>query len=69
MKFYSYFDGNTQFSQIFLGCIYFFLFFIGGGDGQITRPSPVLILNSDIMLRLRLGVSIRHILEQKKSFQ
>ena len=52
MKFYSYFDGKTQFSQIFLGFvsffiylfiyiyiyIYFFFFFLGGGGsgGQIT---------------------------------
>ena len=30
MKFYSYIDGKTQFSQIFLG---FVLFFWGGGGG------------------------------------
>ena len=38
MKFYSFFDGKTQFSQIFLGRILFFL--MGGGvgwvGGQIT---------------------------------
>ena len=37
MKFYSYFDGKTQFSQIFLGFdiffILFFYFFFGGGGG------------------------------------
>ena len=32
MKFYSYFDGKTQFSQLFLGCI-IFIFFGGGGGG------------------------------------
>ena len=34
MKFHSYFDGKTQFSKIFLGCIFFlffFFFFLGGG--------------------------------------
>ena len=31
MELYSYFDGKTQFSQIFLGCN--FLFFFGGGGG------------------------------------
>ena len=48
MKFYSYFDGKTQFSQIFLGFVsfsyilffiyLFFFFFLGGGGsgGQIT---------------------------------
>ena len=30
-SFSSYFDGKTQFSQIFLGCI--FLIFFGGGGG------------------------------------
>ena len=39
MKFYSYFDGKTKFSQIFLG----FVFFFGGGGrgeyGQITASS------------------------------
>ena len=35
MKFYSYFDGKTQFSQIFLGFVFFvfFFFFLGGGGG------------------------------------
>ena len=35
MKFYSYFDGKTQFSQIFLGFVSFFniFFFFGGGGG------------------------------------
>ena len=33
MKFYSYLDGKTQFSQIFLGCIIIFFFGGGGGGG------------------------------------
>ena len=38
MKFYSNFDGKTQFSQIYKGCIIFyfillFFFFFGGGGG------------------------------------
>ena len=43
MKFYSYFDGKTQCSQIFLGFVFLFIFFFfggggggGGGGGQIT---------------------------------
>ena len=32
MKFNSYFDGKTKFSQIFLGFV-FYLFFLGGGGG------------------------------------
>ena len=39
MKFYSYFDGKTQFSQIhvFLGFLFYFIFYLGGGGGgQIT---------------------------------
>ena len=40
IKFYSYFDGKTQFSQIFLGRIFFLFlfnyFFFWGGGGQIT---------------------------------
>ena len=61
---------QIQNSQIFLGCIIFFYysFFVGGID-KSPCFSPVLILNSDIILMLRLGVSIRHILDQKKSFQ
>ena len=37
MKFYSYFDGKTQFSHIFLGFVFFLFiylfFFLGGGGG------------------------------------
>ena len=33
MKLYSYFDGKTQFSQIFLGSVYFLFFLRGGGGG------------------------------------
>ena len=44
MKFYSYFDGKTQFSQIFLGCIMFLFLFLwwgrGGGDKSLWL-SPV----------------------------
>ena len=43
MKLYSYFDGKTLFSQIFLGCIFFF-FLGGGGVGGLdksSRLSPV----------------------------
>ena len=41
VKFYSYFDGKTQFSQIFLGFViflfFFFFFFFGGGGGSNRR--------------------------------
>ena len=58
MKCYSYFDGKTQFSQIFLGFLFYLfyfillllLFFLGGGGGggggcrvdKSPRLSPVL---------------------------
>ena len=44
MKLFSYFDGKTRFSQIFLGCIFFihlffylFIFFLGGVGGANHR--------------------------------
>ena len=40
MKFYSYFDGQTQFSQLVLGFIVFFFFFGGGGGGGPVDKSP-----------------------------
>ena len=49
MKFYSYFDGKTQFSQIFLGlynflCLFIYLFW-GGGGGQITVSFTCVLYN------------------------
>ena len=41
MKLYSYFDGKTQFSQIFLGCIFFVGVGMGGGVDKSPRLSPV----------------------------
>ena len=37
MTFYSYFDGKTQFSQIFLGFVFFFLGGGGKGGGPWTN--------------------------------
>ena len=60
---------NTKFTNIsWLYNLFYYSFFVGGID-KSPCFSPVLILNSDIILMLRLGVSIRHILDQKKSFQ
>ena len=42
MKFYLYFDGKTQFSQIFLGCIFFLGWGGGGGGGWGLNKSPPL---------------------------
>ena len=52
ISFYSYFEGKTQLSQTYLGCIFvvvvfLFVFFFGGGGGgervcadKSSRPSP-----------------------------
>ena len=42
MEFYSYFDGKTLFSQIFLGSVIFFFFWGGGGGGQVDKSPPLL---------------------------
>ena len=41
MKFYSYFDGKTQFSQIFLGFVFFKIFLGWGRVDKSPRLSPV----------------------------
>ena len=57
MKFYSYFDGNTVFTNI-SGCIFFLFFFLGGGAGE----------GADKSLSFTCGVpAVMHPLHEAKS--
>ena len=55
MEFYSYFDGKTQFLQIFLGFVFFFW---GGGVGQVDKSLPLLPVISITSILRRLLESI-----------